>query len=108
MKQILFLLAIILFMFSCKKGEVDCVDTNYTYETDVKSIIDKTCATANCHNSGSTNGDFTSYANMKFVLDNGEFNNRVFIKEDMPRARILSFKKKSILQCWMENNFKEK
>lgn len=79
MKQIIFLLAIVFLMFSCKKAEVDCVDTSYTYEADILPIMKTSCNTTGCHNSGSSNGDFTTYAGLKPLLDNGEFNQRVFV-----------------------------
>lgn len=94
-------------VFSCKKADVDCVDTNYTYDNDAKSIIDNNCNTMGCHNKNSVNGDFTSYAKLKPYLDDGKFNTRVFIVGDMPKNRFINFKNKSILQCWMDNSFKE-
>ena len=103
MKQILFLFTAILLISSCKKAEVNCEDTNYTYDTDVKTIIDNNCNVAGCHNGSGSIGDYGSYAGIKTVLDNGEFEDHVFITGDMPRARLLTFTNKSILQCWMED-----
>lgn len=107
MKQFLILSLGVILLFSCKKAAVDCVDTNYTYNADVKSVMDKNCNVSGCHNSGSSSGDFTTYAKLKPYLDSGMFNERVFVVGDMPKNRLITFKNKSILQCWMENGFKE-
>ena len=107
MEQFLILSLGVILLFSCKKAAVDCVDTNYTYNADVKSVMDKNCNVSGCHNSGSSSGDFTTYAKLKPYLDSGMFNERVFVVGDMPKNRLFTFKNKSILQCWMENGFKE-
>lgn len=80
----------------------------YTYEADILPILKTSCNTTGCRHSGSTYRDFTTYAGIKPVLDQGEFNKRVFEISEIPKNKRLSFKKKSMLQCWMGNGFKEK
>lgn len=107
MKKILYIAAFSTLLYACKKADADCTDTNYTYEADTKKIISNNCNTAGCHNSGSSNGDFTTYAKLKPYLDSEAFYNRVFVVGDMPKNRILNLKNKNILQCWVENSYKE-
>lgn len=108
MKQYLILSLGVILLFSCKKASEECMDTKYTYNADTKSIIDNNCNTSGCHNSGSSNGDFTTYAKLKPFLKNDKFENRVFIVGDMPKDSLMTFKDKSVLQCWMEKGYKEK
>ena len=70
-------------------------------------IIEQRCNNAGCHNTGSNNGDFTTYDNLEIVLKNGKFNNHVFVNKDMPKNDTLTFDQKVILQCWFEKGYAE-
>jgi hypothetical protein len=50
----------------------------------VLGILNTNCTFSGCHNTGSVNGDFTSYAGIKLKVDNGTFSNRVLVTKDMP------------------------
>jgi hypothetical protein len=56
----------------------------YTYGNFVASVMNTNCTFSGCHNAGSSNGDYTSYAGIKLKVDNGTFANRVFVTKDMP------------------------
>lgn len=96
----------------------NCGSLAPTYEADVKTIIDLSCAFSGCHVSGtSAPGNFQTYEGISRNLSNGSFEDRVFnIKNDpvlgmppdnSPALKDLSEAQLQILACWMENNFAE-
>lgn len=106
MKKYILYLFITTTLVACKDVTELCEDTNYTYNNDIKSIIDANCSVSGCHRQGASIGDFTTYDGMQSIFD-GEFEYRVIDKGDMPPGFILYFSDKSKLECWMENGFKE-
>lgn len=91
---------------SCKKDEyknLDCSTISSAYNANIKPIIDANCISSGCHNSGSNNGDFTSYAGLKGKADNGSLENRVLDKKDMPPSGALSLDDRKKIKCWIEN-----
>lgn len=106
MKKYFLYLVIFLFIVSCKNVSPLCEDTSFTYNTEVKPIIDANCNTMGCHSQGSVNGDYTSYEGLESSFD-GSFEDRVFNKKDMPKGSLLNFEDLATLQCWMEKGFKE-
>ena len=107
MKNVLFIFSFAIIMLSCKQVSLICEDTEYTYDTDVKIIIEQRCNNAGCHDDGSSNGDFTSYDKLEPFLKNGKFNKHVFVTKDMPKNDTLAFDQKVVLQCWFENGHLE-
>ena len=55
-----------------------------TYTNFVANVLNTNCTLSGCHNSGSSYGDFTSYANIKLKVDDGTFYDRVLVQKDMP------------------------
>ena len=108
LNKISVMLICILFGYSCKNVSPLCEDTEFTYNNDVKTIVDASCNTIGCHIQNATIGDFTTYEEMSKIFDNGKFKNHVFTLGDMPKGNILNFEDKAVLQCWMENGFLEK
>ena len=80
-----------------------------TYDADIKSIIDSKCANLGCHPSGSPNGDYTSYSNMKGDLDNNKIFNRTIEIGDMPQigSPELTSEEKDMLNCWLNAGYPE-
>lgn len=72
------------------------------YSVDVVPVINAQCATSGCHDAGNPNGDYTTYAGVKAKVDNGSFNNRVFILKDMPQGTTLSAADYNKLKCWYD------
>jgi len=107
MNKLIFIFTITIVMLSCKKVSLICEDAEYTYDTDVKMIIEQRCNNAGCHDAGSINGEFTSYEKLEIFLKNGKFNKHVFVDKDMPKNDTLSFDQKVVLQCWFENGYEE-
>ena len=60
----------------------DTTSNQLVYETDIKSIISTKCA--GCHPNGGGPGDYSITSNVKEVMDNGKFEDRVLIRKNMP------------------------
>lgn len=90
---------------ACNKdlSNIDCGSIPATYATDVKPIITANCSTSGCHGAGSHNGDFTTYAGLKTVADNGQLDNRVNVARDMPPSSQLSLDDRKKIKCWINN-----
>lgn len=91
-----------------------------TYDTNVKPIIDATCAYSACHSSSSTTGapgNFTSYSGLAVYLSTGSFRARVFDQESSsllimppnnlsiyPQTEKVEFTDEEwlILECWLD------
>jgi hypothetical protein len=117
----------ILFLVRCTADELpepskgDC-DGNLevSFATDIRPIIDNSCAYSGCHQGGGgAPGDYSSYGGLKGVLDSGTFQQRVFdLRGDevvgMPpnyapngRPTDLTSEEINLLQCWVENGYPE-
>lgn len=106
-------------LVSCEKEEEPCA----TWDTEVKTIIESSCSYSGCHSGGTTanmflaeaSNDFTSYAAIKSNLDNGTFEQRVLIDQNMPNAMFvpdgnpteLTQAQLDVLQCWADAGFPE-
>lgn len=106
-KNILILFALMLAISSCTKTSDECGTVEYTYNQDVKSIIDKNCSTSGCHEQGASIGDMSNFNSLETYLKNGKFNIHVFVKKDMPKMKVLSDEDKQILNCWYDSGFDE-
>jgi hypothetical protein len=110
-KALLVLFSFLLF-FSCSKDDEKitpvCDGSNLTYNSGIAAIINANCTASNCHNSGSANGSWTSYAGMQGVISSGAFNSRVLSLQDMPRgSATLSQGQLNQLKCWVDNGYPE-
>ncbi len=73
------------------------------YETDIKPLVLSKCAS--CHPSAGGPGDYSVSADVKAVVNNGKFENRVLIKKDMPPSG-LSQSELDKIQRWMDQGAK--
>lgn len=81
-----------------------CDTTNYTFSARIAPIFSTSCATSiGCHSSGSSNGSFTSYAEIKPFIDNGSIMDRVVVKQNMPIAAALPSCDIEVLVKWIED-----
>ncbi|MCB0600116.1 MAG: hypothetical protein KDC28_02770 [Saprospiraceae bacterium] len=93
-------------MSGCTKTEsIVCDGTTPSFASDVKPIIQSSCALSGCHASGSRNGDFTSYSGLYADLVNGQFNREVLVNRTMPEGSSLSTSQLQTLQCWYDNGY---
>lgn len=105
-------IAIILGLSSCTKDKTEELPCG-GYETSqlkysglVRNIINTSCSgNVDCHGtpqSQTGGGDLTTYALVKEKIDNGSFNNRVFILKDMPQGSSLSECDYKIMKDWFD------
>jgi uncharacterized membrane protein len=78
----------------------------FTYNTNIKPIIDKHCIS--CHATGSgvaeaDQFDFTTYEGMKSHLDAGHVRERVVIDKDMPQGNPTNMTQaeRDSINCWI-------
>jgi hypothetical protein len=93
-----------------------CDTLQATYDTNVKEIIDRTCAYSGCHIDASI-GNFLTYQGMRGRLETGSIRNRVIsLRHDptvgMPpdygpadRPVDLTQEELEIIQCWLDAGF---
>ncbi len=91
-------------VLGCKKEKnldsVDCSKIKSSYSVNIKPIINAHCISSGCHNTNSTNGDFTDYNGLKAQADNGSLNNRVVQQKNMPPSQPLSLDDLTKIKCW--------
>lgn len=106
----------ILILNSCQKepnSNVDCTGVTPTYTTDIKAILDESCALSGCHNSTSQQAgiDLTNYADAKIISSQERFLAAIRHQngfEPMPQnSAKLSDEKIDLLACWVENGSME-
>lgn len=107
MKQISILTLIIIgaVLAACKKDEfkdLDCSTIDSKYSTSLSAIISSKCNNSGCHNAGSSNGDFTTYAKVKPYVDNGTFKKEVITDKTMPQNGSLSQDERNKIKCWLD------
>jgi len=74
------------------------------FSTHIQPIINQNCALAGCHSTGFGSGDFSSYSGLFAKIDNnGPFESRVLIVQDMPPGGSLSVSDRDLIQCWLDN-----
>ena len=79
-----------------------CDTSNYSFSGRIAAIFSTSCATSiGCHSSGSNNGPFTSYAEIKPFIDNGSIMDRVVVKQNMPVAAALPSCDMEVLVKWI-------
>ena len=80
-----------------------CDTSDYSFSGRIAAIFSTSCATSiGCHSSGSSNGSFTSYTEIKPFIDNGSIRDRVVVKRDMPVTAPLPSCDIDVLVKWIE------
>ncbi len=80
------------------KGNINC--DSITYKKHIKPVIDTRCTTKGCHESGSKNGDFTTYNLMAPKI--AKFSNRLLVLQDMPQNGALTPLELESFDCWLQ------
>jgi len=99
---------------------IDCSTENPTYDTQIKPIIDQSCAISGCHEpNGGGPGSYTNYAGMANFLNDNEFKKFVIeLKDDPDRGmppnwssnpgpKNLTPEQFALVQCWVEAGYPE-
>lgn len=97
----------------------DLIQTSYS--TNVKAIIDQTCAYSGCHDGsgGIGPGDYTTYEGILRFLEDNSFGSRVITLKDNPSLGMppdrsvypesqqddLSDTQLEIITCWLQEGF---
>jgi hypothetical protein len=104
MKIIVVISSISILLFtSCNKNKIECDGSTPTYNTEIKQIIEANCLS--CHGAGSSNTDYSTYANLQTIINNGEFESEVITRQSMPRGSSLTSNQLSKIKCWIENGY---
>ena len=75
-----------------------------TYTTDIRPIINASCAISGCHIPGGTGvGDFTSYEGVKLKVDQGSFRTRVLDQRNMPPGFALIGSDLQKIEIWLND-----
>ena len=95
----------VMILASCKKdkiaiGNVDCA--TITYANTIAPLFASNCNTSGCHNSGSNNGDLTTYSKLKPYVNNGTIKKEVLTNQTMPTSGPLSSEQLAQVQCWLD------
>ncbi|MEI6411486.1 MAG: hypothetical protein WCR52_19005 [Bacteroidota bacterium] len=109
--SLLFMLLVLVFV-ACKKDD-PCADS-ITYNNQIKTIINSSCAYAGCHNgdvNSSAPGNYTTQAGLTDVTSNGKLNNRVVTLKDMPPSnatgpKTLTDAQLQLMKCWIQQGYK--
>lgn len=97
---------------SCKKESIipyDCSGVTPTYITDIKPIMDNSCAISGCHSASSKadGKDYSSYASVKSSASSNSFMGSMqHLKgyESMPKGGSkLSDDQLKTIYCWIQN-----
>lgn len=74
------------------------------FSSNINPIIIANCNTPGCHDAGSGNGDFTTYAGIKTTVDAGSFKARVIdgTPTFMPPSGSLPADQIAKLKCWLD------
>ncbi len=113
MKKIIPILSALLLLSACEYTSIEelkpeelvdnCPTDSLSFQTDIKPIFVQNCNNSGCHNSGSFNGDFTTYAGIKAKIDdNDKIRQRAVIKKDMPAAAPLPDCEIRKLTAWLD------
>jgi hypothetical protein len=114
MKKIVLLISVsFIYLISCTdaKGPLPIVaaksacDSTVHYSSTIAPIIIANCLASHCHNAGSVNGDYTSYAGLQIRVNDGTLNSCVVLRtgpDPMPAAGPLSDADKSKINCWIQ------
>ncbi len=109
----LLILCIGTFAISCGDDEdtdppvtIDCDGSDPSYMTDIKPMVDATCALAGCHEANFLSGDFTSYDGLKAKADDGSLIERAVTEKDMPPSNTngpteLTDAQIKLINCWV-------
>ncbi len=91
-----------------------CETTTVSYDVQAKTIIDRTCAYAGCHDDGGgAPGNFLTYEGMQNFLNENKFEKRVIELQNMPDEndvlpeKLLTQEELEFLTCWVLQGYQE-
>jgi hypothetical protein len=79
-----------------------CTGIDPSWSVSVAPLVAQRCSGSSCHNAGSENGEIATYAQVKALVDNGKFRNRVLVLQDMPLGSSLDRCQLDMLKAWVD------
>ena len=111
LKIIFILFATSLFAFgACSKNDKTTDFTtcrSYTYEGEIKSLIETQCNNISCHGA-EQQPVLTYWAAVKASVDNGSFKKQVVTQGTMPEGTKLTQEDYDLFNCWLSTGALEK
>ena len=83
-------------------NESSCYSPDVSFSADIKPMIDAKCATAGCHVSGTGRVVLTTFQSIKNIAEDGQLDDRVLQRKDMPPSAPLSRCDQEKLQAWLD------
>jgi uncharacterized membrane protein len=115
MKKLFFIGALSVFSFvSCTYESIEPAktvipDSIISYSKTIQPLVTTQCSSGTgCHESGSQDGDYTTYDGLKEKAEDGTLQNRVVILKDMPQAGTsykLTDQERSYFAAWIKQGF---
>ena len=96
--------------------ELPCDGEVFTYEADIRPIVERSCAYSGCHLGGAP-GVYNDYAGLLSDLESGRFRERVIQQRENPtvgmppeyapenRPKDLTPQELQMINCWLEAGF---
>ncbi|MCB0650641.1 MAG: hypothetical protein KDC85_05145 [Saprospiraceae bacterium] len=95
----------LLALTSCTKetpiANVDC--STVTFSNVIFPIFEQNCNLSGCHGGNTYNGTFTSYNNIKTIVNNGQLRSTVLDFRTMPQGGSLTSEQLGQIQCWLDD-----
>jgi hypothetical protein len=87
-------------------------EESYSFSSDIQGLINSSCAYAGCHVSGTGLPPLTNYQQVVTQIENGKFEDRVLIRQNMPPSNAsgpteLSESDLHLLSCWIDQGYAE-
>lgn len=80
----------------------NCQPITPSWSTSVAPLVAERCSGSSCHGAGSQQVQVTNYAQVKALVDNGKFVDRVLVLRDMPDGSSLNKCQLDMLQAWVD------
>ncbi|KAA3633331.1 MAG: cytochrome c [Bacteroidetes bacterium] len=100
--SILAVFATMLLFASCKEDGTDVDCSTVTFSGTIFPLVDQNCNTAGCHAAGTQNPEFSTYEQIKAMVDNGNLKKQVLDDRTMPPNGSLSNTELAEIQCWLD------
>lgn len=111
MKQIAFLAAVLSGLLALQGCYYDVEEGLYpgscqpiapTWSASVAPLITERCSGSSCHSAGSPYVTITNYTEVKALVDQSKFQDRVLVLRDMPDGSSLTRCQLDMLQAWVD------